>query len=202
MVWVKPPKIASVIFKDVIWQMPKTSKKIYLTFDDGPTPDVTLWVISILNKYNAKATFFCVGNNTDKYPEIIKEIIKAGHTIGNHTNNHLNGWKTDNDNYFSNIETANKLLSTNIFRPPYGRIKPSQIKYLKKYYKIIMWNVLSGDYNNKLSPEQCLDNVINNIEAGAIIVFHDSKKSEKNLKIILPEIMDFINDKGFICSGL
>ncbi len=202
MVWVKPPKIASVIFKDVIWQMPKTSQKVYLTFDDGPTPDVTSWVISILEKYNAKATFFCVGNNADKYPEIIKEIIKAGHTIGNHTNNHLNGWKTNNENYFRDIEIANKLLDTNIFRPPYGRIKPSQIKYLKNYYKIIMWNVLSGDYNKKLSSKQCIDNVINNIEAGSIVVFHDSRKSEKKLKIILPEVMDFINDKGFVCAGL
>ncbi len=202
MVWVKPPKIASVIFKDVIWQMPKISQKVYLTFDDGPTPDVTSWVIYILEKYNAKATFFCVGNNADKYPEIIKEIIKSGHAIGNHTNNHLNGWKTNNDNYFSDIEIANKLLDANIFRPPYGRIKPSQIKYLKKYYKIIMWNVLSGDYDKKLSPKQCIDNVINNIEAGAIIVFHDSRKSEKKLKIILPEVMDFINSKGFICAGL
>ncbi len=192
MVWVKPPKIASVFFKDVIWNFAgETEKNIYLTFDDGPTPEITMWVLDILEKFNAKATFFCVGNNIIKHPEIFSKIIEQKHSVGNHTYNHIKGWSSKNSVYFNDIEKFEQLHNTRLFRPPYGKIKPSQISYLKTRYKIIMWDILSGDYNRKTSPEQCINNVIDNIHTGAIIVFHDSKKSAKTLTEILPPILEY-----------
>lgn len=202
MTWVKPPKVASVIFKDVVWQRETDSNNIYLTFDDGPTPDITEWVIDQLNEYNAKATFFCVGHNIEKYPDIFRKLVENGHSIGNHTYNHLKGWKTKNEEYFNNIEKSESLYHTKLFRPPYGKIKPSQIKYLKDKYKIIMWNILSGDYNPRLSVQQCIDNVIYNLEPGSIIVFHDSEKSASKLKEILPVVLKNISQNGYLYKSL
>lgn len=202
MTWVKPPKVASVIFKDVVWQRETDSNNIYLTFDDGPTPDITEWVINQLNEYNAKATFFCVGHNIEKYPDIFRKLVENGHSIGNHTYNHLKGWKTKNEEYFNNIEKSESLYHTKLFRPPYGKIKPSQIKYLKDKYKIIMWNILSGDYNPRLSVQQCIDNVIYNLEPGSIIVFHDSEKSASKLKEILPVVLKNISQNGYLYKSL
>ena len=198
-----------MIFPNYIWDISNTENKIYLTFDDGPTPEITHWTLNELQKYKAKATFFCIGDNLRKYPEIYKEIIQNGHAIGNHTFNHLNGWKTNTQTYIENAKLFETELSSienskcNLFRPPYGKIKSSQSKILRKSgYKIIMWDVLSADYDLTISPEECLENVLNNIKSGSIVVFHDSIKAFRNLEYVLPRTLKFIKDKGFICDVL
>ncbi|GAB4286595.1 MAG: polysaccharide deacetylase family protein [Marinilabiliales bacterium] len=194
MVWVHPPKIASRVFFDIIWEYPNDNN-IYLTFDDGPVPGVTDWVLDVLNDFNIKATFFCLGSNAEKHPQIFKRIIKENHLIGSHGYNHLNGWKTKNKIYFDDIESASNVLNTNYYRPPYGKIKPSQIRILKKQMKIIMWSLLSRDFDVNSTPEQCYNNVIDNIKGGSIIVFHDSYKAEKNLKGSLIKIIEELISK-------
>lgn len=208
----KIPKFISRLFPNFIWEIPNDKNKIYLTFDDGPIPEVTEFVLEELNKYNAKATFFCIGDNIQKHPKIFAKIIENGHSIGNHTFNHLKGWNTSLEEYIentnlcenqfaktSNLEPQTLNLKPKLFRPPYGRIKPSQAKALRKLgYKIIMWNVLSVDYNSKISPEKCIGNVLKNAKTGSIIVFHDSIKAFPNLKIALPIILKELNKKGFV----
>ncbi|MFN7675002.1 polysaccharide deacetylase family protein [Flavobacterium sp.] len=205
--WVKTNRIIKWIFPNYVWNIPNDEQKVFLTFDDGPTPEITEWVLEQLKKYNAKATFFCIGNNIEKYPEIFQKTIAEGHAIGNHTFDHLNGWKTSTEEYIENAklyETQNpKLVTRNLFRPPYGKIKPSQSKILRKLgYKIIMWDVLSRDYDQSISAAQCLENVLSNIETGSIIVFHDSVKAEHNLKYVLPKTLEFLKEKGFICDKI
>jgi peptidoglycan/xylan/chitin deacetylase (PgdA/CDA1 family) len=205
--WVKTNRIIKWIFPNYVWNIPNDEQKVFLTFDDGPTPEITEWVLEQLKKYNAKATFFCIGNNIEKYPEIFQKTIAEGHAIGNHTFNHLNGWKTSTEVYIENVklyETQNpKLVTRNLFRPPYGKIKHSQSKILRKLgYKIIMWDVLSRDYDQSISATQCLENVLSNIETGSIIVFHDSVKAEHNLKYVLPKTLEFLKEKGFVCDKI
>ena len=205
--WVKTNRIIKWIFPNYVWDIPNDGQKVFLTFDDGPTPEITEWVLEQLKKYNAKATFFCIGNNIEKYPEIFQKTIAEGHAIGNHTFDHLNGWKTTTEVYIENVklyETQNpKLVTRNLFRPPYGKIKHSQSKILRKLgYKIIMWDVLSRDYDQSISATQCLENVLSNIETGSIIVFHDSVKAEHNLKYVLPKTLEFLKEKGFICDKI
>ena len=205
--WVKTNRIIKWIFPNYVWNIPNDEQKVFLTFDDGPTPEITEWVLEQLKKYNAKATFFCIGNNIEKYPEIFQKTIAEGHAIGNHTFNHLNGWKTSTEEYIENAklyETQNpKLVTRNLFRPPYGKIKHSQSKILRKLgYKIIMWDVLSRDYDQSISATQCLENVLSNIETGSIIVFHDSVKAEHNLKYVLPKTLEFLKEKGFVCDKI
>lgn len=206
--WIKTYSFIKKIFSKYIWDIPNTDNKVYLTFDDGPIPEITEWVLEELKKYNATATFFCIGNNIEKHPEIFKKVIHEGHAIGNHTFNHLNGWKTTTENYIQNVElceTANRKLSrgfgtehSKLFRPPYGKIKSSQFKRLKQLgYKIVMWDILSADFDPSVSPEQCLKNVISNVESGSIIIFHDSLKASKNLKYTLPKTLEFLKEKGF-----
>lgn len=186
----------------VIWNMPRNEKKIYITFDDGPTPEITEQVLSILSQYNAKATFFCLGKNVSQYPDIYNKILVMGHETGNHTQNHLNGWKTKNTEYFDDIQQAEKSISSKLFRPPYGRISASQILYLKKYYKIIMWEVLSGDYMKTLNKEKCLNNVLNNTREGSIVVFHDSVKAADKVLYALPRILDNFTERGFMFDSI
>jgi peptidoglycan/xylan/chitin deacetylase (PgdA/CDA1 family) len=205
--WVKTNRIIKWIFPNYVWNIPNDEQKVFLTFDDGPTPEITEWVLEQLKKYNAKATFFCIGNNIEKYPEIFQKTIAEGHAIGNHTFDHLNGWKTSTEEYIENAklyETQNpKLVTRNLFRPPYGKIKHSQSKILRKLgYKIIMWDVLSRDYDQSISATQCLENVLSNIETGSIIVFHDSVKAEHNLKYVLPKTLEFLKEKGFVCDKI
>jgi len=205
--WVKTNRIIKWIFPNYVWDIPNDGQKVFLTFDDGPTPEITEWVLEQLKKYNAKATFFCIGNNIEKYPEIFQKTIAEGHAIGNHTFDHLNGWKTTTEDYIENVklyETQNpKLVTRNLFRPPYGKIKHSQSKILRKLgYKIIMWDVLSRDYDQSISATQCLENVLSNIETGSIIVFHDSVKAEHNLKYVLPKTLEFLKEKGFVCDKI
>ncbi len=207
--WVKTHWSIKKLFSNYVWSLPNNENKVYLTFDDGPTPEITEWTLAQLKKYNAKATFFCIGDNIRKYPEIFQKVIDENHSIGNHTFNHLNGWKTSTSDYTENVksfETERYKLNTEhskLFRPPYGKIKPSQSKILRKLgYKIIMWEVLSEDFDNNVSPEQCLENVLKNVTPGSIIVFHDSKKASRNLEYTLPRTLEFIKEKGFICERI
>jgi peptidoglycan-N-acetylglucosamine deacetylase len=202
-----PLKTARIIKKlapELIWNMERNEKVIYLTFDDGPINLVTPFVLDELIKYNAKATFFCIGDNIRKHPDVFKRLIAEGHSIGNHTYNHLSGWKTDNQIYFDNILKSETLIpgESNLFRPPYGRISRSQIKYLKEFYKIIMWDVLSGDFQKSLNPEKCLKGCISKTESGTIIVFHDSIKAFPVLSKVLPSYLDHFHKRGFIFKSL
>lgn len=183
---VRPPQFLRNIYKDACWRMNENEKVIYLTFDDGPIPELTPWVLEILNKYQVKATFFCVGENISKNPDIYQQIINNGNQVGNHTYNHIKGWKTKTDDYLKNVELCQKLTKTNLFRPPYGRITKNQIKSLKNSYKIILWDVLSYDYDKYTTPKKCLDNCIKYTRNGSIIVFHDNIKAKDSLKYALP----------------
>ncbi|TXI67813.1 MAG: polysaccharide deacetylase family protein [Flavobacterium sp.] len=203
--WVKTNRFIKKVFSNLVWDIPNSDKKIYLTFDDGPIPEVTEWVLDILKSEEIKATFFCIGDNIQKHPEVYKRILAEGHQTGNHTFNHLNGWKTNTQNYVENFKlckTEYLKLSTEhsfLFRPPYGKIKPSQSKAIRQLgYKIIMWDVLSYDFDSTISVEKCLENVISNTEQGSIIVFHDSLKAEKNLKYALPKAIQILKNKGFV----
>lgn len=183
--------------KNLIWDFKSVDKSIYLTFDDGPTPGITEKVLTILDEFNAKATFFCLGKNVKDNPDIFQKIITQGHSVGNHTYDHFNGWKTNEDEYLLNIKKAEKYISSNLFRPPYGRIKKSQIQNIKNKYKIILWTVLSGDFDKNISKEKCLSNVINYAQKGSIIVFHDSVKAKEKILFALPEVLKYFSDKGF-----
>lgn len=203
--WVKTNSLIKKVFNNLVWDIPNSDKKIFLTFDDGPIPEITEWVLDILKSEEIKATFFCIGDNIKKHPEVYKRILAEGHQTGNHTFNHLNGWKTKTNHYIDNFklcETECLKLNTEhsfLFRPPYGKIKPSQTKAIRNLgYKIIMWDVLSYDFDPNIIPEKCLENVIPNTEQGSIIVFHDSKKAEKNLKYALPKAIQILKNKGFV----
>jgi peptidoglycan-N-acetylglucosamine deacetylase len=208
--WIKTNTLIKRIFSNYVWDVSNTKNKIYLTFDDGPTPEITEWVLEELKKYNAKATFFCIGKNIEKYPEIFKKVINEGHSAGNHTFNHLNGWKTSTEVYVENSiqwsvvsgQYPNCQLKTEhcqLFRPPYGKIKPSQSKKLRQMgYKIIMWDVLSADFDTTISPEKCLENVLKNVRPESIIVFHDSAKAFPNLENTLPKALKYWVAKGFV----
>lgn len=196
--------ILKKIYPKRVWNIPETEKVLYLTFDDGPIPDVTPWVLQQLKKYQAKATFFCIGNNMKDNPKVLKEILNDGHVLGNHTYNHLNGWQTNTENYLQNIEKWELLgYSSSLFRPPYGKCKSSQAKeILKKGYSIIMWDVISEDYDRKISAEKCYHTVISQTKPGSIIIFHDSLKAEKNLREVLPKVLAYYSNKGFVFKSL
>ncbi|MCF6131783.1 polysaccharide deacetylase family protein [Flavobacterium wongokense] len=207
--WVKTNRFVKWVFPNYVWDIPNHGNKVFLSFDDGPTPEVTEWTLEQLQKFDAKATFFCIGNNIEKHPEILKKIVEAGHAIGNHTFDHLKGWNTPNDNYIKNaldcqsLLTNRKLGSEKLFRPPYGKIRPAQSKKLRRLgYKIIMWDVISYDFDAQTSNEQCLENVLKNVQSGSIIVFHDSVKAEHNLKYALPRTLEFLKNKGYICASI
>jgi len=211
----KYPSLLRVLYPERISKL-ENKKAIYLTFDDGPIPEVTPWVLDLLKENDAKATFFCIGNNVKKYPEIFQRIAKDGHGIGNHTYNHLNGWNTDSATYFKNTLQAEKAMAEaskmeiissensepptpnyKLFRPPYGKIKNSQAKKLsKKGYKIVLWDVISGDYDEDFSAEKCYQNIIKYAEPGSTIVFHDSLKAFRNLKKVLPKVLEYYSEKN------
>ncbi len=194
----KSPGIIKKYYPRLVWDIPNEENKIYLTFDDGPTPEVTEWVLDVLKKHNIKATFFCLGCNAVKNPTIYSRIINDGHTVGNHSYHHLSGWDTDDEDYLNNIKKSNELLNANLFRPPYGRIKKSQISELTEVYKVVMWDVLSGDFDPKTTPEKCFNNVIKNTKSGSVIVFHDSVKASEKLKYALPKSIEYLLDQGFV----
>ena len=194
---IKTPTLIQFFFPSLLWSKKRDKKILYLTFDDGPYNMLSPFILDELKKYKAKATFFYLGSKAEKYPQLIKRCKDENHKIGNHTYSHPNGWKTKNNRYYQDIEKANKLLNSNLFRPPYGRIKPSQINHLKKYYKIIMWDILSWDFDKKTSPEECYNNIINNTKSGSIIVLHENEKSAKNVKEVLPKILSYFSSQGF-----
>ena len=220
----KTPRIFMRFFSNYTWCFDSNKKEIYLTFDDGPTPEVTEFVLNELQKYNAKATFFCIGKNIEKYPSIFKRIINEKHSVGNHTQNHFNGWKYSTEDYLENVLecenvianemkqlqnykeiTLSKTLRNNkkLYRPPYGKIKSNQAKALiKNDYKIIMWNVLSGDFDTSINKEKCLQNVIRNTKNGSIVVFHDSIKASKKLYYTLPKILKEFSKKGYLFKAI
>jgi len=198
----KTPYVAKLIYPSLVWDMPSSENKIYLTFDDGPHPAITPMVLKILDKYDAKATFFCVGENIEKYPDTFQLIKQSGHTVGNHSHNHLNGWKTSNSKYYKNIKKSKQLINSKLFRPPYGRISPAQIKHLKKEYKIIMWSVLSYDFDARVSKEECLNLSINNSAAGTIIVFHDSEKAKEKMLFAIEGYLKHFTKRGFEFASL
>lgn len=201
--FIKTPWIVKkIFFPNYIWSLPANENAVYLTFDDGPHPTITPWVLSELKKYEAAASFFCIGNNVEKHPEIYQRILEEGHATGNHTHHHLNGWKTKDEIYLNDISKAGQLIKSNLFRPPYGRIKNTQAKKIGDALqtdatRIIMWDVLSADFDSSFSPQQCLSNVLENVSAGSIIVFHDSEKAFSNLKYVLPETLMSLSKEGF-----
>jgi len=205
--FVKTPGWLKKIYDSFIWSMPASDKTLYLTFDDGPHPEATLFVLKELKKYNVLATFFCIGKNVVAYPDIYKQIIREGHSVGNHTYNHLNGWKTNNDDYLNDIKLASNEIDSYLFRPPYGRITSFQAKNLKRVMKgkepkVIMWDALSGDFDITCSPQQCLANVLFASVSGSIIVFHDSEKAFPRLEYALPRVLRYFSEKGYLFKSL
>jgi len=194
----RPPKLLQSLLPQCFWSLPNRQNKIYLTFDDGPTPEVLPVILKTLDTYKIPATFFCVGENMQKHPDLVKEMLKKGHAIGNHTHNHISGWRVKNKTYFENVEACHKVYKSKLFRPPYGRLRTSQANELKRKYKIIMWDVLSYDYDKKVLPEICFRNVIDATKSGSVIVFHDNVKALKNLEYALPRSIDFLLKKDFV----
>ena len=233
---IKTPLVAKKMFPNYIWDIAATDKTIYLTFDDGPTPEITNWTLNTLKAFDAKATFFCIGNNIEKHPDIFQNILKEGHTIGNHTLNHIKGWKTKTKDYLQDISEAQKIIHSqilnsksqisnthnseiknhqpalsevegskvvNLYRPPYGQIKPKQgRKLIEQGYKIIMWDILSFDWDKNVTKETCLNNVINKATKGSIIVFHDSIKASKNMQYTLPKVLEHFNKLDYTFKAI
>ena len=200
---VKTPLVVKKLFPNFIWDITTNSKEIYLTFDDGPTPEITNWTLDILNQFSAKATFFCIGNNVEKFPKIFQNIIDEGHAIGNHTYHHLKGWKTATEDYLEDIQKAQHIINSKLFRPPYGQITPKQgTAIIASGFKVVMWNVLSIDWDVFVSRKTCLKNVISKANSGSIIVFHDSMKASKNMQYALPKVLEHFTEKGFVFKAL
>lgn len=205
--WVKTHWLMKKFFSGFSWDFPTSEKIVYLTFDDGPIPEVTNWTLEILKQYNAKATFFCIGDNISKYPATFIKIVNDGHSIGNHTYNHLNGWYFSPQKYLENVSKCDNIVEehtsasnqkTKLFRPPYGKLKRKQFKILKeKGFKIIMWDVLSADFDTSITPQKCAENVLKNVRPGSIIIFHDSIKASKNLMYALPQTLEYLQKNGY-----
>lgn len=204
----KTPYLVKKLFPNYIWDIKEESKVLYLTFDDGPTPDITDWTLDLLQKYDAKSTFFCIGNNVEKHPDIFRRIRREGHSIGNHTFNHPRGWNTETDKYITEVKQTQISIDSridshdsqtkNLFRPPYGQITNKQSNVLHDLgYKIIMWDVLAFDWMDTISNETCYQNVVSKAESGSIVVFHDSVKASKRMQYALPKVLDYFSNKGF-----
>lgn len=201
---VKTPRLIQKLFPNFHWKAPSpaSAPTIYLTFDDGPIPQVTPWVIEQLAAFEAKATFFCVGNNVRRYPKLIGETLAAGHTVGNHTMHHLDGWQSENLPYFHDVRHCAIQVKSSLFRPPYGRLKVSQAQFLQRHYEVVMWDVLSGDFDPELTAEDCFQNVVRNAGPGSIVVFHDSLKAERNVRDILPRVLAHYAALGYRFAAL
>ncbi len=192
-----PNFVQNTPWQNHLWRIPTTEKILYLTFDDGPTPGVTCKTLEILASYNAKASFFCLGRNAEHHPELIEQIIQAGHRLGNHSYSHLKGFRSSGNTYVEDVTLGARFLKTKLFRPPYGRIRRQQAKRLSQYFQIVMWDILSHDYNRKISPEKCYRNVVNNVRSGSIIVFHDSVKAAPNMLKALPKTLETLTKAGY-----
>ena len=198
----RPPLFYRMMFPETIWRLPCKEKTIYLTFDDGPVPEITPWVLNLLDYYQVKATFFCVGENVARNTELYAEILKRGHHTGNHTMNHIQGMKYSIKDYVRNVDAANELIQSALFRPPHGHMCFGQAHELRQKYKIIMWDVLSRDYSRAVSPEACVLNVTRHLHEGSIVVFHDSVKASRNLYYALPRVLEAIQQAGLRCRSI
>jgi peptidoglycan/xylan/chitin deacetylase (PgdA/CDA1 family) len=193
----QPPQIIRALYPKAIWRMAPDDKAVYLTFDDGPIPEITPWVLDVLDHHEIKATFFMVGDNVRKYPGIFRMVVERGHRIGNHTFNHIRGFEFRTENYLANTDKANEIMNTDLFRPPHGHMSWAQYHLLKKYYKIIMWDLVTRDYSKRVNAEQVFGNVKKYARNGSIITFHDSLKAEKNMKYALPRSIEWLKEQGY-----
>ena len=196
---ITPWRFIKRLYPDMIWEI-DDREGVFLTFDDGPTPGITEWILSTLRRYNAKATFFVLGKNVEMYPDLYERIIREGHKIGNHTYSHQKGWGMPLEKYIEDVDFAEDILHSDLFRPPYAQITPSQTRAIAQRHKIIMWNILSRDYSMAISPNVCAKGVIKHIAPGAIIAFHDSDKSFRNMSYALPKVLDRIYEMGLKCK--
>jgi peptidoglycan/xylan/chitin deacetylase (PgdA/CDA1 family) len=198
----RPPRIVRKTFPALIWDFPSEASSVFLTFDDGPNPETTPWVLNTLREYNAKGTFFCLGKNVEQHPDTFKLIVDSGCAVGNHTYSHQKGWGMKTGTYVEDIDLADAFIGSRLFRPPYGRIGPNQARVIAERYKIIMWNVLSMDYSRRTSRTTCASTVINHAKPGSIIVFHDSLKAFDNLRYALPASLDFFARQGWEAKAI
>lgn len=202
MYFVKTPKVFRFLFKNYIWHIPDTGKTIYLTFDDGPHKEITPLILKILEDYNAQATFFVLGKNAEKHPGLIKDIRSLGHSIGNHSYSHNNGWKHGDIEYLQDIEKCDTIINSTLFRPPFGKLTNKQSTNLKKKYKLIYWSVMPGDFDNKITKQDCLARSVKNTKKGSIIVFHENEKAKDNMLFTLPLFLKSFSEKGFSFKSL
>lgn len=196
MYFIKTPRYLKSVYPSLLWDIPKPAT-VFLTFDDGPVPGVTDAVLDILKEYGVVATFFCIGDNVVKHPALFQRILNEGHTVGNHTFHHLNGWKTDNDTYLEDVSACGEVVNSVLFRPPYGRIGFNQIQTLKHKFTIVMWDVLSGDFDVEIDSAKCVENVVSNVTPGSIIVFHDSEKAGPRVLPSLPIVIEQLLASGY-----
>lgn len=198
MYFTKTPKALKNLFPNLIWEMPAADKKIYLTFDDGPVPGVTDWVLDQLDLFGVDATFFCIGKNVEENPDLYQRLVESRHSIGNHSYSHMNGWVNKNISYYKDILKAKQLIDSKMYRPPYGRISMRQARVLlQNDFKVVMWDVVSGDFNQKITKDQCLQNVIQHSIPGSIILLHDSLKAKEKMQYVLPKFIEYCMGKGF-----
>ncbi len=196
---ITPPRFLRKLYPDMIWEI-NDPNGIFLTFDDGPTPGITEWILDTLKRYDAKATFFVLGKNVEMYPDLYQKSLDAGHKVGNHTYSHQKGWGMPLEKYIEDVDFAESLVRTDLFRPPYARVTPSQMRAVGQRYKIIMWNILSRDYTSTISPEECSRGVVKHLEGGSIIAFHDSEKSFRNMSYALPRVLQKAKELGLKCK--
>jgi len=199
----RPPGWLTIFFRDCIWKMPPEGNRVYLTFDDGPHPEITVRVLDLLAQYGAKASFFCIGDNVARYPGVYRRILEEGHTVGNHTYHHLNAWKVSNEEWMADIRKAAQRIDSPWFRPPYGRIRNRQARALREMgLKTVMWSLLSGDFDTRLSKEDCARNTLSMVTPGSILVFHDSEKARERMEYTLPRVLELIKARGWVAVGL
>jgi peptidoglycan-N-acetylglucosamine deacetylase len=199
---VQIPWILKKTLRSLTWEMDHPVPALYLTFDDGPTPGITADVLRILGQYNAKATFFCIGRNAERHTDIFKQIMASGHASGNHTYSHLKGWYTRNRDYFNDIALAARFVPSHLFRPAYGMITPSQVRYLKRQFRIVLWSIMSYDFDRDTSPEKCLSHVLRHARPGSVIVFHDSLKASEKVLYALPRVLEYFSGKGYAFNSI
>lgn len=194
-----PPGFLKRLFPYMLWEL-ESDDEVYITFDDGPSPGNTEWILDTLDAHGAKATFFCLGKNAEQYPDLFARIAARGHKVGNHTYSHQKGWEMSLRRYVDDVDFANQFIRSDLFRPPYGRITPQQGRVISERYNMIMWSVLSRDYSRYVTPRQCVRNVTRYVRPGSIVVFHDSRKSSRNMRYALPRVLKFIAEQGWKCS--